>query len=286
MNTWQHLLILSDYWITRTMKVYCIFFVLLLLSVPDSFSQKTLSHTDAYRFVDGAIFTYSRPVHWKQKDWLIFGGVVAATAAVTLIDEPVKDLFAGMDNQFLDAVERVGYHYGKPYSAFTFTGGFYLYGLIFNNRWAKDTGIALGVTMLTTGFLQTTMKYAVGRSRPDVEAGPYTFKPFSSNAGYHAFPSGHFAVAFGISLVLAKRVDNIPLKVFLYSLSATSAISRIYNESHWMSDIVFGGAMSWFFSETIMKRLELTQGKNKKKITWNAHPFPGGLRLTAHFTGN
>jgi membrane-associated phospholipid phosphatase len=269
------------------MKVYCVFLILLLFGIPESFSQKALSHTDAYRFVDGAVFTYSRPLHWKKKDWLVFGGVVAGTAAVSLVDEPVKDLFAGEDNPFLHGVERVGFHYGKPYSAFTFTGGFYLYGLIFKNRWAKDTGIALGVTMLTTGFLQTTMKYAVGRSRPDVDAGPYTFKPFSRNAGYHAFPSGHFAVALGISLVLAKRVDNVPLKIFFYTLAATSAISRIYNESHWMSDIAFGGAMSWFFSETIMNRLELTQaGKNKKKITWNAHPFPGGLRLTAHFAEN
>ena len=40
------------------------------------------------------------------------------------------------DSRFLDGVNTVGYHYGKPYSAFLFTGGFYLGGLLFKSEWA------------------------------------------------------------------------------------------------------------------------------------------------------
>lgn len=236
---------------------------------------------DIYRFADGVSYTYSQPLRWKQKNWITWAGLLAGTALITLADEPVKDLFDGAEGKFFERIERIGFHYGKPYSAFAFTGTFYLGGLILNNRWAKDTGIGLGATLLTSGLLQTFMKDAVGRARPGTEVGPYRFKPFSQDVGYHSFPSGHMSVAFGISLVMARRIHYIPVKIFFYSLAASTAISRLYSDAHWISDIAFGGALAWFCGETVLKRLSVNRNRARRnnRLSWQVTPYPGGLSL-------
>lgn len=108
---------------------------------------------DPLRFADGVLYTWSAPARWQARDWVVLGGLVAGTSALTLLDEPVRDFWQGQNNRFMSGVERIGYHYGKPYSAFAFTGGFYLTGVIFRNEWARETGLMLGTTLLSSGTI-------------------------------------------------------------------------------------------------------------------------------------
>ena len=110
---------------------------------------------DVVRGIDGVAYTFSSPVRWKAKDWITLGSVGAATAAITLLDEPVRDFFQSHDSEFLDGFERVGYHYGKPYAAVGISSGVYLVGLIFKNDWAQETGLMLATGLTTSTIVQT-----------------------------------------------------------------------------------------------------------------------------------
>ena len=127
----------------------------------------------------------------------------------------------------------------------------------------------------------------MGRARPaGPELGNMDFKPFDPSPAFHAFPSGHSSVAFGISLLLAKRVYNVPLKILFYSLAGSTAISRMYSDSHWISDVSFGGMLAWFFADTALERIQVNRfrpGKRRMqhKLVWHAYPYPGGLTLSA-----
>lgn len=246
----------------------------------------SVSSNDLYRFADGVIFTYSQPFRWKQKDWITLGVVIAGTGAISLMDEPISKFWKDVDSPVLDKIERVGFHYGKPYSAFIVTGGFYLTGLIFKDKWARDTGIQLGVTLLTSGLLQTLQKDAIGRARPGTNVGAYDFKPFSKSAAYHSFPSGHASVAFGISLVLAQRVQSVPLKIFFYSLAASTTMARLYTEAHWLSDITFGATIGWFCAQTAIDRINTNAKRIKEsglRSAWNVYPSPTGISIVGKF---
>jgi hypothetical protein len=94
---------------------------------------------DAFRFADAVLYTYSVPARWDANDWLALGGLVLGTSALTLVDQPVRSFWQRHDNRFLDGVERVGYYYGKPYTAIGITAGFYLSGIIFKSERAKET---------------------------------------------------------------------------------------------------------------------------------------------------
>jgi membrane-associated phospholipid phosphatase len=241
---------------------------------------------DIVRGVDVIAYTFTSPVRWKGNDWLKLGGVVAGTAALSLLDEPVRNFLKGKDCKFLDGFERVGYHYGKPYSAVAFTGGFYLTGVLLKNEWAKETGLMLASGLTTSTIIQSFFKSAVGRARPGMELGNYAAEPFSPAASYHSLPSGHTTVALTISLILARQVESVPIKIFFYSVGAVTATSRLYSDAHWTSDLAFGGAIAWFCADAAVKRLEANRfrsvtRKRKDVIAWKLYPYPGGLSLRA-----
>jgi membrane-associated phospholipid phosphatase len=240
---------------------------------------------DVFRFADGVVYTFSSPARWNSKDLLVLGGLLAGTTALTFVDHPVRDFWQRHDNRFMNGVERIGYHYGKPYSAFGFTAGIYLTGVIFNNTWAKETGLMLGSTLFTSSFMMGILKDVTGRARPAPGMDNMEFRPFHQSAAYHAFPSGHSAVAFGISVVMAKQINNVPLKILFYSLAGTTAVSRMYSDSHWVSDIAFGGMLAWFCADTAMSRMRVNRFKTsfraKDKLVWKVFPYPGGLTLRA-----
>jgi len=239
---------------------------------------------DILRFGDGVVYTFTSPARWDGKDWLVLGGLVAGTTALTFLDEPVRDFWQGQDNQFMDGLERVGYHYGKPYTAIGVTAGFYLSGMVFKSAWAKETGLILGTTLLTSGTLMSVLKNAAGRGRPAPGMDNLEFRPFTDSPAWHSFPSGHSSVGFGISVVMARRVESVPLKITFYSLAGLTAISRMYSDSHWISDVGFGGMLAWFCADTAIRRMQMNTFRTVRRnntLVWNVYPYPGGITLRA-----
>jgi membrane-associated phospholipid phosphatase len=261
--------------------------VFLLLSLPTfvQAQQETLKlRPDVFRFADGVLHTYSAPARWDKKDWLVLGGLVVGTSALSFLDQPVRNFWLKQDNRFLDGVQQVGDHYGRPYSAFGFTAGFYLTGMIFRNEWCKETGLLLGTSLMTSGLLTRFIKDAAGRARPATAANNLEFQPFEQSSAFHAFPSGHATFAFAISVVMARRVESIPLKILFYSLAGTTAVSRMYSDSHWISDVGFGGMLAWFCADVAISRMQVNRFRTvraKDKLVWNVFPYPGGLTVRA-----
>jgi membrane-associated phospholipid phosphatase len=257
-----------------------IFFPLLSYGQTDSLPKR---NKDIVRFVDGFGYTLTAPARWDGKDWLTFGGVIGGTSVIALLDEPVRDFWQGLDSDFLDGVERVGYHYGKPYSANIFAGGFYLVGWIIKDEWTKDTGLALGTSLLYCGLIYSVMKTAIGRARPSTNEGFLTFNPFSNDRDYHSLPSGHVAVAVAISRVIATRVKSRFVKILCYSLAASTCIGRMDSDNHWLSDVALGGALGWFSADIANRRINSNKYGNLrrsyKKVAWHMSPNLQGISV-------
>lgn len=239
---------------------------------------------DFVRGVDGVVHTFTMPARWQGKDWVKVGGIIASTAALTLLDEPVYNYLKPRHSKFLDGVERVGYHYGKSYSAAAVTGGFYLVGVVFKNEWAKETGLMLATALTTSTVIQAFLKSAVGRARPISGLDHFDTKPFSKYAKYHSMPSGHTTLAFTISLVMARQVESVPVKIFFYSLAGITGASRLYTEAHWISDVAMGGTIAWFCADAAVRRLQANQFRKvarENKFCIKLYPYPGGLSLRA-----
>jgi membrane-associated phospholipid phosphatase len=266
----------------RRFWVVCFFIPCLTFAQVDTVYVK---QWDVIRAVDAGAYTLTSPARWKGRDFLVAGGLLAGTAAMTFLDEPVRDFWSGKQTKVLDRFERIGNHYGKPYSAVAITSGFYFTGLIFKNEWARETGLMLASGLGSSTVVQTFFKNAIGRARPNLDVGNYEVDPFNTDSPWHSAPSGHTTVAFTTSIILARQVEPIPLKIFFYSLATLTATSRMYLDVHWVSDIAFGGVIAWACADAAMKRIEAnrfrTVVRQKGGVIVKVYPFPGGMSLRA-----
>jgi membrane-associated phospholipid phosphatase len=236
------------------------------------------------RGVDVIGHTITSAARWKGKDWLKVGAVVVGTTALTFVDDPVRQFMTHKKNGVLDGLERIGYHYGKPYTAISVSGGFYLAGVVLNDEWSKETGLMLASALTTSNLITTFFKSAVGRARPITGHDNYNVDMFSESPSHHSLPSGHTTVAFTISTILARQVKSVPLKITFYSLAGITAASRMYMDAHWISDVALGGTIAWFCADAAFKRLQENRWKplaRKNSVIVKLYPYPGGLKLSA-----
>ena len=131
---------------------------------------------------------------------------------------------------------------GKTYGAFTvqtFVGvGMYGAGWIAKKgRLATAGADIMRAQILSQAYVQA-IKYTVRRERPD-----------KSNS--HSFPSGHSASAFATAGVLQRHYGwkvGVPATV----VAAYVAASRVHDNRHYLSDVIFGSAMGIAGQRTVM----------------------------------
>jgi membrane-associated phospholipid phosphatase len=111
----------------------------------------------------------------------------------------------------------------------------------------------IGQASLYTGAVVLTMKSIIGRARPHMNLGRATYHTFTFiGDDYHSLPGGHTATAFVISTVLSRNVEPKWLKVLMYLPAIITPISRVYQDMHWTSDNVLGGAIGFFIATWVV----------------------------------
>jgi membrane-associated phospholipid phosphatase len=133
---------------------------------------------------------------------------------------------------------------------------FYFGGLAFKNDKAMQTGLISAEALVVVGIISRLGKIASGRQRPSYARGEdhWNWFPASLNgykkgylqSAYDAFPSGHTIAAWSVATVIAKRYkDNEIVPVLCYTLATGVGLSRITEDTHWLSDVIIGGALGY-----------------------------------------
>jgi membrane-associated phospholipid phosphatase len=115
-------------------------------------------------------------------------------------------------------------------------------------------------------------KYVVGRARPYEEQGPWSQVGAGYSRSDSSFPSGHSAVAFAAVTPFAREYDA----PWLYGLATISAMGRVANRQHWVSDTVAGGIVgyamgSWLWQaqrDDKKSRLSIVPGPKEISVAW------------------
>lgn len=223
------------------------------------------------------------PIRWRGKDWAIFGAVIAGTALISSVDEPVNDYFVRHQSKTADRLADLGSEFGEPRTAVVLTASLYTIGAIAGDEWLRDTCVILTASLLPAGGIQTTTKTVFGRARPHVGLGNREFDFFSRNEKYHSFFSGHTMSAMAISHVFARRSNSAYVKVACYAMGGLCGFSRLNNSSHWLSDVALGGALAVFSVDGIINWYD---GKNHDNhngmvgVLWRLIPTPRAVHLS------
>jgi membrane-associated phospholipid phosphatase len=126
-------------------------------------------------------------------------------------------------------------------------------------RLAQTGADILRAQLLSQAYVQT-LKYTVQRERPD-------------KSNDVSFPSGHSASAFATATVLQRHYGwkaGVPATV----VAGYVATARVHDNKHYLSDVIFGGAIGVAAQRTVMLR------GGRYGFAVSAVPLPGGGQLS------
>lgn len=196
------------------------------------------------------------PLFGTRDAWI--AGAYLATAAVAFpFDEPIAA--AIQDSLFqqtpgLKTTARAFNLLGFP-GSLLITGGLYGAGRLGRDDEMADVGLHASEAIVLAEAVTFLIKVTAGRARPawDVEdAGNFKLFRGIRNDDYQSFPSGHTSAAFAVAAAMAHEMERLwggsPVLYGLvtYGPASMVALSRVFDNRHWASDVVFGAAIGAF----------------------------------------
>ena len=246
-----------------------------------------LLKTDGGAAWGGLKYAYSRPLHWKKKQWLTAGAVVGGTALLYLVDDNTNRYFRKQNTDVPPFLKKFGWRSGSPQIAYGVTGSVYMFGLLTKNEKVRKTGVLMITSATAAGFIQTFAKAAVGRARPGAGLGKDTFKPYSGEARFRSFPSGHTILAFTAAYSIGKQFDNPWAKAGIYAVGMIAPVSRLWSGAHWLTDVALSMAISVATVDAIDRYLNTSGTYNNTKkgtqVSWNLNVGVGQIGLVGTF---
>lgn len=206
-----------------------------------------------------------QPSNWDTNDWLTITGIVGLTYGTMHIDEFLRDQVLKNNGYHNSVPIEFGRIWGEPWATLALGGSFYIHGAASNNSANKKLGFEIGESALYTSLITILLKYGLGRERPRENSDPFSFHPFSfRDDDFLSLSSGHTALAFSLSTVLAEHTTNNYLKVAIFIPAFMTAFSRVYQNHHWASDVLMGGIIGYSVAEfvTRLHKSSSDDGKN------------------------
>ncbi len=213
------------------------------------------------------------PLHWDEGNWAQFAVSLAAIGVAHQYDDNVRSHFAAStDTQDTHELR-------DAFPTFAMIGGTWALAAVLGDKDGYEEGRAMlesaGLTVLST----TMLKYAAGRQRPNETSKVDDWR----NSG-SSFPSMHASTAFAVGTILAEYGndgDRWTRRTIGYGLALATSYARVHSNSHWLSDVVAGGALGIATAQFTMNRRE---DRRVKRLSASVAPLPGGAMLSVSKT--
>ena len=188
-----------------------------------------------------------------------YGAGLGAAGLVHLADEDIREALADPSSAAVTAFEG-GDKYGNASFQFPLAVGWWAIGHAMGSARGAEAGRDLLRAQINAASWTYAIKFAVNRDRP--------------NGQPRSFPSGHASATFATAMVLQQHY-GWKVGVPFFAGAAYTAISRISDDKHWASDVVFGAAVGMASARTVTLHLR----KHKVTLLPVAVPGGGGLAL-------
>ena len=197
-------------------------------------------------FYDSERFIIS-PVHWDGTQWIECGVVTGAGLLAYTQDETVRKYFVGHQTVTGNRLSKYVFEpFGNGKMTSVIIGGLYIGGRLMKDERLAGTSLTAAKAFIVSSLGTQVMKQLAHRHRPFQDSIPNhaIWDGPLSNIKYTSFPSGHSTAAFSLATVFALEYrSTVWVPVLAYTLATGTAVSRLYNNKHWTSDVLIGSAI-------------------------------------------
>ena len=227
------------------------------------------------------LFTY--------RDLVLAGSVVVATTIAKPFDERIAARLQDSSTQnsrriqglatFVRTVATPGSYYIGV--------GMYAAGRIWDKDRLADLGLHGTEALLVGEAVGGVIKAVVGRQRPSVRprnASSYQLGRGLQSDSFRSFPSGHTTSAFAAAAAVSSETSRYwpgtrwVIGPILYTGAALTGVSRMYNNRHWMSDVLVGAGVGTFAGLKVVRYQHSHPGNRLDRwlLKGSLSPAPGG----------
>ncbi len=220
---------------------------------------------------------YSAPARWMTRDWITFGVVGGLTAGFYLTDGYINDMMLRNRNPFLNEVSVFAERFGNRDIVIPALAGLFITGYLADSPRLREIGLYSFESALFASVCYQVVQMLSQRKRPgegreyDDWGGP------SLNLRAMSFPSGHTTLAFSVMTVIARLFEreSTIIPVAAYGIASLTALSRLYDNRHWASDVFLGASIGYFVASAVVR---LHRERPAAMPTVRAVPYMDGKR--------
>jgi hypothetical protein len=114
----------------------------------------------------------------------------------------------------------------------------YAYGRIYDKPKVSHFGMDLLQAQILAEAIFQPIKFITHRERPD-------------GSNNRSFPSGHASITFATATVIERHL-GWRKSLLAYGIASYVALSRLHDDQHWLSDVVFGAAVGTVAGRTVV----------------------------------
>jgi membrane-associated phospholipid phosphatase len=246
------------------------------------------------------LFTY--------RDAVLAGSVVVATIIARPFDDRIAARLQDSSTQDSRKLQRMATFVRTVATpgSYIIGGGMYLIGRVADQDRLADLGLHGTEALVVGEVVGGIVKGVVGRQRPSVlprNSGSYALgRGFTHGDSFRSFPSGHSTAAFAAAAAVSSETSRWwpgtrwVIGPILYTGAAFTGVSRMYNNRHWMSDVLVGAGVGTFAGLKVVRyqhshpgnRLDrwLLRGSlsptagGGQALHWSIMPAPPAFTLT------
>jgi len=227
------------------------------------------------RFGKDFKYIFTSPLRLSKSNVLPLSAIFLGTCGLMALDEDTRRSAQDINSNSWNEIFAFSKEFGDGRVTLSIAGIFYLAGKIFNDEKSQETAISALESFIFSGLICSSLKVLAGRSRPYREEGSGKFYGPTFDNSKLSFPSGHATVAFSLASVIVSEYDNLLIDISAYTIASLTALSRVYHDKHWISDVALGATIG-----TLVGRAVVHQNKKKKiEISPFARVKEGGFEV-------
>lgn len=203
------------------------------------------------------------PSHWEKSDWLMTSLVLGSTLGLFVLDKDIRDFVQDNQSDTGDEIAKFMKVFGDGRYTLPPLGMLYIYGHYQDNKRALRTTLLGLESFIISGAFTQVIKFTGHRHRPGSEDSSRRWDGPGLSLSNLSFPSGHSQTAFSIATVIASEYSEYEcIPPLAYGIATLSALSRVYDDAHWASDVFLGSALGYFTAKAIIRLHDNKREKN------------------------
>lgn len=228
------------------------------VQTPDDAEAKkppTPPHTGVHALLDG----FKEDVrHLPSKPNLYLAMIGGGLALAAHPADATLNSHLSSHDRLVNDIFAPGKYFGDTPEQMALSIGTYAFGRIFDKPKVSHLGMDLLRAQMVTELLVEPIKFATHRERPDL-------------SNHQSFPSGHAAITFAAATVIERHL-GWKNAVLAYAIASYVAASRLHDNRHYLSDVVFGAAVGSIAGRTVTEH-------GREMWTFSPTPVPGGVAI-------